>query len=590
MQFRSTLNAVTRVATTNLSTIAIRIRSANPFCVSGATLPLAGVMVFSTVLAVFIIGPSRIDPWNLGWQIDDYFTLQLAFEAYRRDPISAFALTSERLMEPLPINLSFYDPIPLLILPLKLLTRKAAEYQFIGAYLVVCSILQGLFAFLALREISQLRRDRQTIFACALGAVILAMSPMLIARWQFHLAISSHWLLLAAFWLLFRAGRVGAKNTAGAYSILFFVAGGINPYMTLMVFFIYAGCCLKFVWDEKRVEPMLLIPPIVGVASLMTFGFFSFRSGGMMTAFGYGSFNANLLAFFNPLFHTTTFMPILPKASVYQGDAFGYLGVGWMLLIAIGAVLALRHRREFSASSVVAIAAIVVSSFAFATQGVVTLGEWVLFSSELPKGLLKIVESFRAAGRFVWVAGYALVFASLVVAFKCLPARRLISLFVIIAAIQAVDLAPWALHIRNYLATRVAQRLQSPDWKAAGEGYKRIVVVPPWQCGVREQQPTPGNYMLLGRLALDYNLALSSTNAARTPVDQWAQCGRLLTDVPRNPPALDAIYVFSIGSFKKWGGTVEAEYYCELADGMVFCRKGEHGGRGPLLSEALATP
>ncbi len=463
-----------------------------PLRANDATLAVFVVIVFSAALAVFIIGPSRIYPWNLDWIRDDYFSFQFAFETYRRDPISAFALTSERLMEPLPINLALYDSIPLLILPLKLLTRKAAEYQFIGAYLVVCSILQGLFAFLALREISQLRNDRRTILACALGAIIVAMSPTLIARWQFHLAISSHWLLLAAFWLLFRAGRVGAKGTARAYSILFFVAGGINPYMMLMVAFIYAGCCLKLVWDEKRVEPLLVMPPAVGFAALMAFGFFSFRSGGMFPAFGYGSFNANLLAFFNPLFHATTFLPILPNASTYQGDAFGYLGVGWMLLIAIGAALAVLHRREFKASSVVAIAVIVLASFVFATQGVVTLGEWVLFSVDLPKGLLKIVENFRAAGRFVWVAGYALVFASLAVAFKCLAARRLIALLATIVAVQAVDLAPWALHIRNYLDTRVAQRLQSPDWKAASEGINELLSFPLGNAGCASNSRRPG--------------------------------------------------------------------------------------------------
>ncbi len=96
--------------------------------------------------------------------------------------------------------------------------------------------------------------------------------------------------------------------------------------------------------------------------------------------------------------------------------------------------------------------------------------------------------------------------------------------------------------------------------------------------------------MLLGRLALDYNLALNSGYSARTPLDQWEQCGRLLLrDMPRNPPSPDAVYVFSIGSFKEWGAKVEAEYYCELADGMVFCRKGERSGRGPLLSQEFAT-
>ena len=82
-----------------------------------------------------------------------------------------------------------------------------------------------------------------------------------------------------------------------------------------------------------------------------------------------------------------------------------------------------------------------------------------------------------------------------------------------------------------------------------------------------------GAGLVTGRLALDYGLSVNSSYAARTPVNQWNECDNVLRRIDKNPPDDDAAYIFSVGSFKKWGASVEANDFCDIADGAVFCRR-----------------
>jgi hypothetical protein len=71
-------------------------------------------------------------------------------------------------------------------------------FQFIGMWLVLSAALQGAFGALLM----QLATPRPVLQW--LGAMLFVLSPPLIIRFG-HLALTAHWLLLAALWLALQA-------------------------------------------------------------------------------------------------------------------------------------------------------------------------------------------------------------------------------------------------------------------------------------------------------------------------------------------------------------------------------------------------
>src|SRR5215831_4533379 len=114
------------------------------------------VIAASVVLAIAVLGPSRIDPRNTSWLVGDFAVIQFGWFGYRFDPSSAWLVETSRLSWPLPIAIAMFDLVPIAAFPLKLLSAYLpSEFQYFGGLFVFNAGLQGLFAFLLFYEIAK---------------------------------------------------------------------------------------------------------------------------------------------------------------------------------------------------------------------------------------------------------------------------------------------------------------------------------------------------------------------------------------------------------------------------------------------------
>jgi hypothetical protein len=114
------------------------------------------VMTASVLLAIVVLGPSRIDPRNTSWLLRDFAVMHFGWFGYRFDPSSAWSFETSRLSWPLPIAIAMFDLVPIAAFPLKLLSAYLpSEFQYFGALFVFNAGLQGLFAFLLFYEIAK---------------------------------------------------------------------------------------------------------------------------------------------------------------------------------------------------------------------------------------------------------------------------------------------------------------------------------------------------------------------------------------------------------------------------------------------------
>ena len=201
---------------------------------------LAGLLVV-TAFAIGVIaaelGPSRIDPSSTGWVNGDFYLAHLSWANYRLEPVPFYQFATTRLSTPLPLNIGLFGALPLFWLVMKLASPVLpAQAQIIGLYLLLAEFLQAVFAFLIFHDYA--RRHHRNVVATVFAVVatpFVAASPILIWRWRGHVGQSSQWLILAALWLFFRSERVTLRATQFSFSLLLVIAGGINPYFSVMV-------------------------------------------------------------------------------------------------------------------------------------------------------------------------------------------------------------------------------------------------------------------------------------------------------------------------------------------------------------------
>ena len=87
------------------------------------------------------------------------------------------------------------DAIPSLAFPLKLLHLALPDpLQYLGAWVLLCYVLQGVFGALLVRQVTA------DLTLQVLGAALFVQTPALLHRFG-HTALCAHWTLLAAIWI-----------------------------------------------------------------------------------------------------------------------------------------------------------------------------------------------------------------------------------------------------------------------------------------------------------------------------------------------------------------------------------------------------
>jgi len=473
----------------------------------------AGALV-GALFFLWVAGTRALHPGEIGWLMRfDWPVHFFGWHFFRHEPWHWPPGLITTYYAPLGTSIGFTDSIPLVAFALKPFGAwLPATFQYIGAWLLLCFTLQGLFAAWLVSRWS----PRVSVQAAA--AALFVMMPVLLIRIG-HPALCSHWLLL---WALVVASREGpARARLPEWAAIGLLGGLIHPYLAVMVLALLGAIALtpSGVPVPRRLRS-LAAALVATLAGWWAAGLFSVSGAESLSTEGLGHYSMNLLA---PITQTgwSLFLPDLPRATTGQDfEGFQYLGLGVLLLLAVAIPTALVTRPEAGAAArdaswhgfggplfLVALAMAVFSlspRVTFASHVVVDLsGPWA--------GRLAM---FRATGRFFWPCAYLLLAWALSVLCTRLPPRITLTIALLVVGLEAVDLH--GAHEERRRSARDpafyawSSPMPSEAWQQILPHYRHLVLYPPPQCGA-----SPVGYEAPAYLAGLYGLTINAGGVAR---------------------------------------------------------------------------
>jgi hypothetical protein len=462
--------------------------------------------LLGTLDAGLLIGWHQINPGQVAWLRKDPAVYQAGWEFLRRAPWSFPPTWLPHLDFPFGISASYLDVIPLVAVPIKLVSPLLANhFQYLGLYVVLCLVLQTWFAF---RLMTRFTTDKAVIF---LGVLFFLNSPILLMRLYGHFSLCSQWLILAALYYYFAPTRSAeAPSELWPFLLLLALSGGTSPYLSLMV---------------------------LGIALP---GSMPAISGG-----GYGAYSMNLLAPINPSGSSIIFrsFAVLPLQT-YEG--YNYLGAG---IIALGVLCVARDPALLGNLWGYRLRPLVVMSLFFfmaALSARVAVGQKVIVTIPLPSSALDLLAVFRSSGRLFWPVHELLTLGALV---GTLLTQRApwAARTVLVAALclQVFDVLPIRESVAHESSLFERTPLHARDWWMLAKSNRHLIVLPARQCDAARTPGGDPTWPWFAGVAAKTGMTLNSVHAARlsVPSDDY-NCKRLPLDVAQGKLQSDTAYVF----------------------------------------------
>ncbi len=461
-------------------------------------------------LAAFVLytGGGILDPRSTGWLMaGDPAQSWLGWQFFRHTPLLQWPLGAnpDFGME-IGSSIVFSDSVPLIAFLLKPLSPwLPAAFQYFGAWLAVCFMLQALFAWKLLRQ-----AGLEPVLAL-LGAAFFATAPAMIFRLHGHYALIAHWLVLAALYLYFRP-----KASAGRWMLLLGAAALVHAYLLVMLLAIFAADLVQRVWRRewnlRRLLATLAISlSLVGLLMWAT-GYFMLGGveGVQVDQSAFGMYGMNLHALIDPENLWSRLLPDLPGGTgEYEG--FAFLGMGILLLCAVALPLLIEARRPGASSFAtwIPITAVAAVMTAFALSNHIAMGTTDVAQYTVPAFAQPVTGAFRVAGRFFWPAYYLLITGLLMLIARGLrPTTARITVAVMLL-VQLVDGAGAWHHFEGMLSGSKGWQspMRSSLWEPLAAQYRTLAIALP--------QNMPKDWIALGEFSSRHRMRTEAGSFAR---------------------------------------------------------------------------
>jgi len=290
--------------------------------------PLPPIIV-GIVTFFLIIGPSRINPENIGWIANtinpDTWTQYIGWELYRYAPWT-FPIGINLGVIGLNSSIVYSGGIALLEIPLKTLNSLLPEtFQYLGVWLLICFILQAVTSWYLLNTLTGL-----TITERILGAVLFCFSPILIWRLNLHLGLAAHFLIISAIYLCIK-GNQNRTFFRSQWSLLISLTLFIHGYFTVMVSMIFFFHLVRYTFcnfESKRSLHFLQVFSASLPLPVLCFWLLGYlhSSSGWSTGFPNHLFKMDLIQPFNLSGYSWVLSEMLPE-TVGNPEGFNFLGI-----------------------------------------------------------------------------------------------------------------------------------------------------------------------------------------------------------------------------------------------------------------------
>ena len=324
-----------------------QVESTRIIAVSSArSVPVAPLVggALGAVFCLAVFGPAMVRPTNLGWTMrHDTQTYVLAFHHFRREPWQWPPGAISGVGYPVGTSVGNSDAIPVVAFPLKLLHGALPDpLQYLGAWVLLCYVLQGLFGVLLVRQATA------DPWLQVMGSALFVQAPALLNRFG-HTALCAHFTLLAAIWIA--TDRVhGWSWRLGAWLLLCAATAAIQPYIAVMVVGLALAMVASDAWIDRRAGGAVIrfagaLVGIIGVtvAVFWICGYFLVGSATDLGLEGFGYFSMNLLSPVNGQGYSGL-LPAFASATPGQDEGLVYFGLGWLALTAVALGLTIRGR------------------------------------------------------------------------------------------------------------------------------------------------------------------------------------------------------------------------------------------------------
>jgi hypothetical protein len=426
---------------------------------------------------ICIYGTNILHITNDSWLLNgnDLNQHYLGWKFYRNSPwnypiglINGITLT--------PISVIYTDSIPIFAVFFKILSPILPEtFQYFGIWGILCFILQAIFSILILYKYSR------KICISAVGSIILTISPIVLQRMFIHSALAANWLILASLnvWV-YRDKVTGYIKPFILWTILLVLSVGVHMYYVPMVFAIMCANFL-YLFLEKRSFYTIKIAIFTILISLGCSLLFMWILGGFygnssIVQPGLGSFSSNLNTFINSQGHSLI-LKSMPLVSPDQGEGYGYLGLGVILLLILGGIQCLNNGKlNFNKNFFISFVSLFLILFIYALSPRITFNDKILANFLLPSPLYNLFSIFRATGRFIWPLCYIISITAIILSIDNFERKAVYFLLIMCMSIQIIDISPAIQYAQQAYSGEITYNttLQHAAWKELGKNFSKV--------------------------------------------------------------------------------------------------------------------
>ena len=430
--------------------------------------PLLGLFVLATVISVIYIGltysPGFL--WGTGpyWkiQINDVGTYITGLRFYVRDEWRFPLFYTKTLHYPDGVNIIFTDSLPLMAVVAKILFKTTGlEWNYFGCWLIFSNIFLGLSIILFLDSL------KIRSFPISVVALLFGFSVFPYINQTFHIALSSHFLIILALALYYRSQDANRyKGSLTWFLVLLIVCLHVHFYLfaisSLIAITSLLTMCLKGRLSLTQVFRYGGIAAVVLICVMFFSGYISFFNSQNYSPTGsMGKASMNILSPVLPIH--SSFFPDPPFADPTGGqfyEGLNYLGISVLILALIVLIQSPKTVKRGIVTHPL-LALLCLGLFFFSLSNKFYCGPYLIAEIPLVPGIKTLYRIFRASGRFFWPCVYLTTLLPVAVLWKMkTDSKTILVLLFGLAVMQNIEVWPLRQKIRN----KTASSLQIDDY------------------------------------------------------------------------------------------------------------------------------